>query len=567
MMQTLRKNTRWVLVIALVGFAGLIFFQWGLDITGIQRRPETNIAEIDGKKISYQLYRRFMMARQSENRFLTNDQIWAMLVEDVMWRELASKERITVSDDEILAIIRNNPPPELIQSEFMQDENGEFDWNKYNELLSSPQSLQWMYQYEMQLRETVPKEKLRSLISTLSWIAPFDDSIMIHSQTAKYDLAFLNVPVNRMRDVVRLTESDIRAYYDKNKDDFATPELAILKYVFFERKPSSYDTSEARERLEDFIAIVEEGEDFLELAREVSDDTTIEYSFDNVNVLKPYMKNTYEGLRNGEVSGIVPAARGFEVMKRVNNGLLYVVKAAVEVSRTTIGEIVDNIASFKETAEAIGFDTAAVDFNLPVRNTYPLDRENLNFPVRNTDALAEFLSGVKKGAIGGPFSSLGGYYIFALDSVIPASEPAFEQAQARVKGQAERQAYDDALASYLESLHDEIEKGATLEGIARTDTLVIFQDNIDGQTLSLLRNTYGDEFAGAVAALNPGQVSKPVKGQYGGYIIRVDEKTETPMDSTMLGMLQWKRQLRLQHITQEIFTPEEFVDNRDEFFE
>jgi hypothetical protein len=254
-------------------------------------------------------------------------------------------------------------------------------------------------------------------------------------------------------------------------------------------------------------------------------------------------------------------------MKRVSNGLLYVVKAAVEVSRTTIGEIVDNIASFKETAEAIGFDTAAVDFDLPVRNTYPLDRENLNFPVRNTDALAEFLSGVKKGAIGGPFSSLGGYYIFALDSVIPASEPTFEQAQARVKGQAERQAYDDALASYLESLHDEIEKGATLEGIARTDTLVIFQDNIDGQTLSLLRNTYGDEFAGAVAALNPGQVSKPVKGQYGGYIIRVDEKTETPMDSTMLGMLQWKRQLRLQHITQEIFTPEEFVDNRDEFFE
>ena len=106
-----------------------------------------------------------------------------------------------------------------------------------------------------------------------------------------------------------------------------------------------------------------------------------------------------------------------------------------------------------------------------------------------------------------------------------------------------------------------------MEGIAQADTLVIFQANIDGQTLSLLRNAYGDAFAGAVAALDRGQVSKPVKGQYGGYIIRVDEKTETPMDSTMFGMLQWKRQLRLQHITQEIFTPEEFVDNRDEFFE
>ena len=567
MMQTLRKNTRWVLVIALVGFAGLIFFQWGLDITGIRRRPETNIAEIDGKKVSYQLYRRFMMAKQSENRFLTDDQIWSMLVEDLMWRELVSREKITVSDEEILAIIRNNPPTELFQSEFMQDENGEFDWNKYNELLSSPQSLQWMYQYEMQLRETVPKEKLRSLISTLAWISPFDDSIMMHAQTTKYDLAFLNVPVNRMRDIVRVTEEDIKKYYDENKDDFATPELVVLKYIFFDRRPSSYDTLDARERLEDFIAIVEDGEDFLELAREVSDDTTIEYSFDNVNALKPYMKNVYEDLRNGEVSGIVPAARGFEVMKRVDDGLLYVVKALVEVSRTTIGEIVDNIASFKETAEAIGFDSAAIDFDLPVRRTFPLDREKLNFPVRNTDALAEFLSGVKKGTIGGPFSSLGGYYVFSLDSVIPATEPTFEQAQARVKGQVERQAYDDALASYLEDLHEEILKGATMERIAQTDTLVIFQDNIDDQTLSLLRSAYGDEFTGAVAALGTGQFSRPVVGRYGGYIIRVDEKTEAPMDSTMLGMLQWKRQLRLQQITQDIFTPDELVDNRDVFFE
>jgi hypothetical protein len=567
MMQTLRKNTRWVLVIALVGFAGLIFFQWGLDITGIRRRPETDIAEINGQKISYQLYRRFVMAKEAENRYLTNDQIWSLLIEDIVWRQLAEKEKITVNDQEILAIIRNNPPPELFQSEFMQDENGEFDWNKYNELLSSPQSLQWMYQYEMQLREALPKEKLRSLISTLAWNSPFDDSIMIHGQTTKYDLSFLTLQINRLRDIARVTDDEVREYYTEHKMDFATPEFLIMKYVFFERKPSSYDTLDAKERLEDFKAMVEEGEDFLALAREVSDDTTIEYSFDNENILKPYMKNVYDGLRNGEISEIVPAARGFEVMKRVRNGLLYVVKVNVEVSRTTIGEIVDNIASFTETAEAIGFDSAAIDFELPVRKTFPLDREKLNFPVRNTDALAEFLSGVKKGAIGGPFSSLGGYYIFALDSVIPASQPTFEEAQARVKGLVERNAYDRALVTYLDDLYEKTASGTALETIAQTDTLVNFQDNVKGQTIFLLRNAYGDEFAGAVAALEQGQVSKPVMGPYSGYIIRVDNKTAAPFDSTMVGVLQWRRQLRLQQITQNIFTPEEFVDNRDKFFE
>ena len=566
-MQTLRKNTRWVLVIALVGFAGLIFFQWGLDITGIRRRPETDIAEINGQKISYQLYRRFAMAKEAENRYLTDDQIWSLLVEDVIWRQLAEKERITVNDQEILAIIRSNPPPELIQSEFMQDENGEFDWNKYNELLNSPQSLQWMYQYEMQLREALPKEKLRSLISTLAWNSPFDDSIMIHGQTTTYDLAFLSLQINRLRGIVNVTVDELREYYREHKTDFATPELMILKYVFFERKPSSYDTMDVKERLEDFKAMVEEGEDFLALAREVSDDTTIEYSFDNANILKPYMKNVYDELSNGEISDVVPAAGGFEVMKRVRNGLLYVVKVNVEVSRTTIGEIVDNIASFRETAEAIGFDSAAIDFELIVRKTFPLDKEKLNFPVRNTDALAEFLSGVKKEEIGGPFSSLGGYYIFALDSVIPASQPTFEQAQARVKGVVERNAYDEALLNYLNGLYEDIEAGKTMEAIAQSDTLVNFQDNVKGQNVMLLRNAYGDEFAGAVAVLQRGQVSKPIKGPYSGYIIRVDNKVAAPFDSTMVGALQWKRQLRLQQITQNIFTPEEFVDNRDKFFE
>lgn len=566
-MQTLRKNTRWVLVIALVGFAGLIFFQWGLDITGIRRRPETDIAKIDGVTISYQEYRRFVMAKESENKDLTSDQIWSLLVEEVMWRDLVKREKISINDQEILAIIRNNPPPELYQSEFMQNENGEFDWNKYNELLSSPQSLQWLYQYEMQLREALPKEKLRSLISTLAWISPWDDSMMIHGQTTKYDLSFLNVQINRMRDLVHVTEDELRKYYEENKDEFATPGYMVLKYVFFERKPSSYDTLDAKEQLEDFIAMVEEGEDFLELAKEVSDDTTLEYSFDNANVLKPYMKSVYEDLRNGGISGVVPAARGFEVMKRVRNGLLYVVKANVEVSRTTIGEITDDIASFRETAEDIGFDSAAVEFELPVRKTFPLDREKLNFPVRNTGALAEFLSGVKKGVIGGPFSSLGGYYIFALDSVIPPTQPTFEEAQARVKGLVERKAYDDAVVSYLDGLYEKIESGVALEEIARIDTLVNFQNNIRDQTIFLLRNTYGDEFAGAVAGLGQAQVSTPVVGRYGGYIIRVDDKTEAPFDSTMVGVLQWKRQLRLQQITRNIFTPEELVDNRDKFFE
>ncbi|UCD19335.1 MAG: peptidyl-prolyl cis-trans isomerase [candidate division WOR-3 bacterium] len=567
MMQTLRKKTRLVLFIALAFFAGLIFFQWGLDITGIRGRPERDIAKIGDRTITYQEYRSFAMARESENRNITSDEIWNMLIEEFVWRDLAGKERIGVNDNEIWAIIKSNPPPQIYNSEFMQNEQGEFDWNKYSELIKSPQSLQWLYEYEMQLRRNLPKEKLRSLVSTMAWVSPFEDSLALYGQTVAYDISFLSLQVVHLRGSITIDDEEVADYYNEHRDEFATPEYKVLKYVFFDRKPSPGDTLEARERLEDLIALVSEGEDFLQLAREVSDDTTIEYSFENENILRPYMREVYKKLRNGEVSGVVPAARGFEVMKRVRDGLMYVAKANVQVSRTTVGEITDNIAAFVETAEDIGFDSAAVDLDIAVRRTYPLGHERSTFPVRNVEGLSDFVEKVKPGDISNPFSSLGGYYVFALDSVVPAQKPSLEESFPRVKAAIENEEYGKLLTRRLEDVHAQLMSGRSMEDIAVSDTVVKFQGGLRDQNVHVLRNMHGDEFAGALISLEPGQMSKPVIARYSGYIIRCDRKEETPVDSTMAGMLQWSRQMRLQHISQVLFTPEKLVDNRDLFFE
>ncbi|MDH4210992.1 MAG: SurA N-terminal domain-containing protein [candidate division WOR-3 bacterium] len=92
MMQTLRKKTRLVLFIALAGFAGLIFFQWGLDITGIRSRPEIDIAKIGNQVVSYQDYRRFTLLKESENKNITPDEVWMKLVEDIVWSDLVKKK-------------------------------------------------------------------------------------------------------------------------------------------------------------------------------------------------------------------------------------------------------------------------------------------------------------------------------------------------------------------------------------------------------------------------------------------------------------------------------------------
>lgn len=567
MMRTLRKKTRLVLLIALAGFLLLIFFQWGMDITGIRTTPMKNIAEIDGIPISYADYYRFSQLRERENKGVSRDEIWAMLIDEIVWNNLIKREKVRVTDEEIWAIIRTNPPREIYESEFMKDENGQFDYNKYVELLRAPQSRQWLHEYEFNLRRQLPKEKLRSLISTMGWVSPYEDSFTIASQTARYGISFITIRAPQLRSLIALSEEEMEQYFDEHRDEFTVPQSKILKYVFFERKPSSYDTTEARERIEDFVWRISEGEDFLELAREASDDTIISIEVETEVDLKPYLMSVYKKLKNGEISDIIQGPDGFEVMKRVRKGLIYLMKADVDVSVTTLAEIRDQIEAFKDAAREIGFDSAAAEINAPIRMTFPLREDYVSFPVRNTAALSEFLSHAKEKEIGGPMSSLGGYYLFMLDSIIPQKEPTFEEATPRIRATLDREKIRAALELYFDDISNQLRSGVTMEDIAASDTIVIFRTDLPEANLFQLQNRYGAEFAGMTATLESGDVSPPLVTDWAGYIIRCDRKIVSPFDSSMVSLLQLKRQTRLQQITEDMFTPEKIEDNRDFFFE
>ncbi len=568
MMQTFRKNIRWILFIALATFAGLIFFQWGLDITGTRGQTIVNIAEIDDTPVSYTEYQRYVQGKEAEHKGITHDQIWTMMVDEIMWNKLMRKEKITVSDDEIWTIIQNNPPREIYESEYMKGENGEFDFNKYQNLLMAPESRTWLTQYEYNLREELPKEKMRTLLSTLGWVTPYEDSMSIALQTTLYDISFITVPAFRLRSLLTISDEEMAEYYRTHEREFLTPESKVLKYVMLEKKPSPDDSLEAKERMEDFIIrVTEEDADFLSTAYEVSDDTIVEHYFQNANELEPAVANAFKILKDGEISRIIETPQGFEVVKRVNRGLIYLVKTNIQTSTTTVAEIRDKIASFIEAARENGFDPTAQEYNLTVRKTLPMHKDNMRFPVRNPDGLAKFLAQAKPGAISESFASFGGYCVFAFDSVIPSLTPNFDDIKPRIQMLLEREKIKSVLAQYTDGLIQQMNAGLTMEAIAAKDTLITFRNDLKQINLLRLQNEYGEAFAGSVARLEPGKVSAALLTDWAGYVIRCDNKAVGLFDSTMVATLQMKRQMRVEQIYQALFTPKEFKDNRDQFYE
>jgi parvulin-like peptidyl-prolyl isomerase len=569
MMQNFRRNTRIILFVVVAAFVLLIFFQWGLDVTGISQRQEVNIAKIDGVPIAYTDYIRFAQSKERENKNITREEVWNLMLEEVIWNNLIKKENIRVVDEELWAIIKSNPPREVYESEYMKDSAGNFDYNKYLQLLRSPQSRQWLMEYEFNLRKQLPKEKLRSLIFTMGWVSPFEDSIIMSKYAVFYDFSFLSLPLFRIRGKVKISDEELKEFYNKNIKNFTYPETKVLKYVFFEKIPSADDSNEAKGNLEDLLLRIKEGEDFLAVAKEVSSDTLIEKRFKDEKDLLPYEADVYKKLKDGEVSDIISTPAGFEVIKRVNKGLIYSAKVKVDVSPTTISELSEKIESFRRTAKSTGFEEAAKEFALTVHKTMPLNPDRINFPVRNQEEMAKAVKKIKPKDIIGPFSGFNGYYVFALDSLIPGRvlDLNNEKDKEIIRARYERQKLKDGLSEYLNNIFAQLQSGVTLEKIAEQDTTLFIQTGFTNLRLSDVELRYGAEFAGALARLEPGQVSKPLITEWAGYIIRCDKKNSLPFDTTMVRYLQYVRRMRLENLSQAIFTPKKIIDNRDKFFE
>ena len=81
------------------------------------------------------------------------------------------------------------------------------------------------------------------------------------------------------KDVAPVSEEAARKYYDENQDQFSQPEQLEVRHILFfvddgtMGLPTQHSDAEAKKMAEDIIALLDEGRDFAELAKEKSEDT------------------------------------------------------------------------------------------------------------------------------------------------------------------------------------------------------------------------------------------------------------------------------------------------------
>ncbi len=137
-------------------------------------------------------------------------------------------------------------------------------------------------------------------------------------------LAVKKLVETRFAAKAEVTDKEIRAYYDRNRDSFRQPEQVRASQIFIKADSGSNEAAKAaaRKKIGEILDKVRQGQDFASLARTYSEDPSGAKDGDlgyirQGQVMKPIEEALF-ALKTGEVSGVVETRLGYHLVKAVD---------------------------------------------------------------------------------------------------------------------------------------------------------------------------------------------------------------------------------------------------------
>ncbi len=271
LISTLRtKMTKWVVGAIALSMGAFIV---GSDLFGSGPRSvfggnDREVGQIAGTSISLDEYNAAIQSR--ENNYTLNMgrqpgerekptlqmQAWELLIARNAIQPEYEKVGIKVSTDEVWDMIQGKNVDESVKSAFT-DSSGRFDRSRLIEYLqqiealspASEQRIRWdMFRSDLSpARERIKYENL--LIKT-AYVTEAEGEQDYHNQNDVAEVKYLYVPFFAVSDsLVKPSDTDLKEYYNKNKEKYKVANTRSLSYVTFPVVASPEDSLAIREEV------------------------------------------------------------------------------------------------------------------------------------------------------------------------------------------------------------------------------------------------------------------------------------------------------------------------------
>jgi peptidyl-prolyl cis-trans isomerase D len=277
---TLRnKMGTWVVVFVFVAISAFVLGD--LFSSNSFLFTDDSVGEIAGHAVSLKEYQQavqereanFMVyaQRQPTDRDMPTlrEQAWEMLILRHAIEKQFGELGVKVTDDELVDMISGRNISEGIRSSFVNQQTGQFDRSMLamyiNQIKTMPVNAPDRIQWEIFQRDLKPgRERLKyeNLLIKSVYVTQAEAERDYHLQNDVAEVKYLFVPYFAVSDsLVTVTDAELKAYYNKNKEKYKSEQTRDLKYVSFPIIPSANDTLAIKEELERLISDFKEAQD------------------------------------------------------------------------------------------------------------------------------------------------------------------------------------------------------------------------------------------------------------------------------------------------------------------
>jgi peptidylprolyl isomerase/peptidyl-prolyl cis-trans isomerase D len=253
-MNTLRENTGVILWILVLSF-GVIWTLQDSNVFDAMNQPNQNVAVVNGKKISNQEFnqavdqQRQRVSQQVDGEVtgqmedMIRQRAYDQLVNNALLEQEMKRLGITVTDAEVEDMVFGQNPHPLIRRQFA-DSTGQINYQLIRNMAQNPQASPQFRRLENYLEDQRRRQKMNSLIQSTVFVSQEDVEAYYRRQntsasTQYVALRYASVP----DDSISVTESDLRSYYENNKEDFERKKTLTLDYVTLPKTPTAEDTA------------------------------------------------------------------------------------------------------------------------------------------------------------------------------------------------------------------------------------------------------------------------------------------------------------------------------------
>ncbi len=259
------------------------------------------IGSVNGTEITYQEFNE-AVDRQRENQKAQTgqevedenldqlrEQVWDAIVTQALLQEQMEKFGISVSDEEIRNIILSDNPPDFLRQNFI-DSLGRFNRQLYEQAIYDPQNKAALVNAEELVRQSRQSEKLQSMLLATINVGENEIRRAFIYQNTNMNVEYALVALDQFTDsLFKVSDEEIKNYYNENLDQYKVPEYRKLKYVLFSNKSSGEDSLTIQKTLEN-------------VAEKFRDDTLSFQEMADIYSAVPYSKDTIS------LTTIAPAA-------------------------------------------------------------------------------------------------------------------------------------------------------------------------------------------------------------------------------------------------------------------